>query len=185
VCISSKAVHDEVPTAAARLVPSRCCVRCAGRLFGLIARGQGQDEDQAARHAEATLQAPATAGAPQEPPLQSGAAQQQAAAVEGHADRPDDAAEGTAATDAPEEPVLQSDVAQQQAVSTDGQTAMHATSNRGAAAEEGALQEPALQSDVAQHAAAPQQGMPGLMPWPHDGWLLYSDVQPDDGLLLC
>lgn len=84
-------------TAGAAYVTDSWLPCCSGRLFGLLAQGQTQAEEQAARHSDNSEAPSATAGAPEEPALQSEVGQQQAAAVEGRAARQPESDETPAA----------------------------------------------------------------------------------------
>ena len=128
----------------------------AGRLFGLIARGQGQSESEGTRHADSAAQS----AAPLPPALHSEAGQQQSAAVEGQTAGHADSHQAVTAVGEPEGAAVESDIGQQQASAADGRAARHGAALKGSSAAD-APEEPALQSGIAQQAAA-TQGMVGL-----------------------
>ena len=128
-------------------------VYSAGRLFGLIAQGQGQSESEGTRHADSAGQS----AAPLQPALHSEVGQQQSAAVEGQTAGHADSRQALTAVGEPEGAVVESDIGQQQA-SADGRAARHGAALEGSA-DADAPEEPALQSGVARQAAATQAGM--------------------------
>ncbi|KAL0024653.1 hypothetical protein WJX77_006333 [Trebouxia sp. C0004] len=125
----------------------------AGRLFELIAQGQGQSESEATRHADSAAQS----AAPLRPALHSEVGQQQSAAVEGQTAGHADASRAVTAAGEPEGAAVESDIEQQQANAVDGRAARHGAASEGSSATD-APQEPALQSGIARQAAAIEQG---------------------------
>lgn len=128
----------------------------AGRLFGLIARGQGQSESEGTRHADSAAQS----AAPLPPALHSEAGQQQSAAVEGQTGGHADSHQAVTAVGESEGAAVESDIGQQQASAADGRAARHGAALKGSSAAD-TPEEPALQSGIAQQAAA-TQGMVGF-----------------------
>lgn len=134
----------------------------AGRLFGLIAQGQGHAESQAARQADSPSRSTPTGIAPHEPALHSEAGRQQAAALDSQAARHSGSPQGVA--DAPEEPALKSDIGQQQAGIVEGREPHHACATEGGEITSEGPEEPSLRSGVAHRAAAAaKEGMPGCL----------------------
>jgi len=133
-------------------------VYSAGRLFGLIAQGQGQSESEGTRHADSAGQS----AAPLQPALHSEVGQQQSAAVEGQTAGHADSRQAVTAAGEPEGAVVESDIGQQQqAGAVDGRAARHGAALEGSA-DADAPEEPALHSGIAQQAAATQEGMDGF-----------------------
>ena len=126
-------------------------------MFGLIARGQGQSESEATRHADSAAQS----AAPLQLALHSEVGQQQSAAIEGQTAGHADSRQAMTAVGAPEGTVMESDIGQQQANAVDGRAARHGAALEGSAAAD-APEEPALHSGIAQQAAATQEGMDGF-----------------------
>lgn len=129
----------------------------AGRLFGLIAQGQGHSESEATRHADSAV----TSAAPLQPALHSEVGQQQSAAAEGQTAGHADSSQAVTADGEPEGAAEESDIGQQQANAVDRRAARHGAALEGSA-DADAPEEPALQSGIARQAAATQEGMVGL-----------------------
>ncbi len=130
-----------------------CVVYSAGRLFGLIAQGQGQSESEAIRHADSA----AHPAAPLPPALHSEVGQQQSAAVEGQTAGHADSRQAVTAGGEAQGAAVGSDIGQQQASAVDGRAARHGAALEGSTAAD-APEEPALQSGIARQAAAIEQG---------------------------
>lgn len=129
-------------------------VYIAGRLFGLIAQGQGHSESEATRHADSTAQT----AAPLPPALHSEVGQQQSAAVENQTAGHADSRQAVTAVGALEGASVESDIGQKQASAVDGRAARHGAALAGSSTAD-APEELALQSGVAQQAAATQESM--------------------------
>lgn len=132
----------------------------AGRLFGLIAQGQGQAESEATRHAGSA----AYSAAPLPPALHSEVGQQQSAAVEGQTAGHAGSSQAVTAAGETEGAAEESDIGQQQGDAVDGRAARHGAALEGSSATD-PPQEPALQSGIARQAAATEQGEVVVCMW--------------------